>query len=70
MSFFARLMKVQTNTPPPQPITVESMASNVAHVCEQTPTMSDYSATILMFKLCVSPQSQIAPQKTTTSTSY
>jgi ribosomal protein S13 len=32
--FFARLMKVQTSTPPSQPMLVESLTSNMAHVVD------------------------------------
>jgi hypothetical protein len=68
--FFTRLMKVQTSTPPPQPLSLESMASNIAHDVEISPPLGDNSPSIPMFKLSASPQSQIAPPKTTTSTSY
>jgi hypothetical protein len=39
--FFARLMKVQTSTPPPQPLAIGFMASNVAQV-EQSSTLGDH----------------------------
>jgi hypothetical protein len=58
--FFSRLMKVQTSTPPPQPMSIESMASNIAHVVETTPPLGDSSPSLPIFKLSVSPQFQIA----------
>jgi hypothetical protein len=39
--FFTKLMKVQTSTPPPQPLTLESMASNIAHATDMTPQIGD-----------------------------
>jgi hypothetical protein len=66
---FARLMKVQTSTPPPQPFSVESMASNMAHAIDQTTTLGDTSVSMPMFKLSASPQSQIALPRPNTSTS-
>jgi hypothetical protein len=68
--FFARLMKVQTSTPPPQPLSVESMASNIAQHAEQTPIFGDNSMAMPMFKLSASPQSQTHLPKTTVPTSY
>jgi hypothetical protein len=67
---FTRLMKVQTNTPPPQPHSVESMASNVAHTFDQTPTLGEASVTMPMFKLSTSPLSQLNLPKHPTTTSY
>jgi hypothetical protein len=60
--FFARLMRVQTSTPSPQPLAIEFMASNVAQV-EQSPTLGDHSVTIPMFKLSVSQQAHLALPK-------
>jgi hypothetical protein len=68
--FFTKLMKVQTSTPPSQPLSLESMASNIAHAADTTPQLGDTSPAIQMFKLSASPQSQIAPPKTNASTSY
>jgi hypothetical protein len=68
--FFASLMKVQTSTPPPQHHSVESMASNVTHAIDQTPTLGDVSITMLMFRLSTSPTSQLNLPKQTTTTSY
>jgi hypothetical protein len=55
--FFARLVKVQTSTPPPQPSLVESMASKITHVVDYTPTLGESSVTMPMFKLSASPPS-------------
>jgi hypothetical protein len=67
---FTRLMKVHASTPPPQPHSVESMASNVAHAFDQTPTLGEASVTMPMFKLSTSPLSQLNLPKHPTTTSY
>jgi hypothetical protein len=68
--FLVRLMKVQTSTPPPQPLAIEFMTSNVTHADTHTHTLGDHSASIPMFKLSVSPQSQMTLSKITAHTSY
>jgi hypothetical protein len=67
--FLSRLWKVKTSTPPPQPMPVESMASNIAHA-DQTPPLGDNSLSMPMFKLSISPASHYAQPKTTASTSF
>jgi hypothetical protein len=68
--FFSQLMKVQTSTPPPQPHSVESLASNVAHAFDQTPTLGEASIPMPMFKLSASPPSQLNLPKQPSTTSY
>jgi hypothetical protein len=68
--FFVMLMKVHISTPPPQPAPLESMASNVAHVIDQTPQLGENSVSMPMFKLSVSPQSHVAHPRATTLASH
>jgi hypothetical protein len=53
--FFTRLMKVQSSTPPPQPMSLESMANNIAHVVDTIPPLGDTSPSLPMFRLSVYP---------------